>query len=54
MDIQSNESIFKEEDTTRLFDNGYINECDSAIIDLMEKNTTLKEELINLKRKHEG
>ena len=53
MAIQSNESNFKEEDTNRLFDNRNPNECDLAIPDLMEKNTTLKEELKNLKREHE-
>ena len=53
MAIQSNESNFKEEETTRLFDNRNPNECDSAIVDMMEKNTTLKEELTNLKREHE-
>ena len=53
MAIQSNESNFKEEDTTRLFDNRNPNECDSFITDLMEKNITQKEELTNLKRIHE-
>ena len=50
MAIQSNESNFKEEDTIGLFDYRNPNECDLGIVDLMEKNTTLKEELIYLKR----
>ena len=54
MVIQSNESNFKDEDTTRIFDDRKPIECDSTIVDLMEKNTTLKEEMINLKREHEG
>ena len=33
MAIQLNESNFKEEDTTRLFDNGNPSEYDVAIID---------------------
>ena len=53
MAIQSNESNFKEEDTIGLFDDRNPNEYDSTIVDLMEKNTTLKEELKNLKREHE-
>ena len=53
MAIQSNESNFKEEDITRLFDDGNPREYDSAIIDLIESNNTLKEEVTNLKREHE-
>ena len=53
MAIQSNESNFKEEETTRLFDNGNPSECDTTIVGLMEKNNTLKEEVTNLKREHE-
>ena len=53
MAIQSNESNFEEEDTTRLFDNGNPSECDVTIIDLMEKNNTLIEEVTNLKGEHE-
>ena len=53
MGIQSNESNFKEEDTTRIFDNGNHSECDATIAYLMEKNNTLKEEVTNLKREHE-
>ena len=41
MAIKSNESNFKEEDTTGLFDNGNPSECDATIVDLMEKNNTL-------------
>ena len=53
MAIQLNESNFKEEDTTRLFDSGNPNECDVAIANLMQKNNDLSEEVRNLKRKHE-
>ena len=53
MAMQSNEPNFKEKDTTRLFDNVNPSECDVAIVDLMEKNNTLKEEVTNLKREHE-
>ena len=53
MFIPSNESNFKKEDTTGLFDNGNPSECDVAITELMEKNNTLKEEVTNLKREHE-
>ena len=53
MAIQSNKSNFKEEDTTRLFDNGNTSEFDATIANLMEKNNTLKEEVTNPKREHE-
>ena len=53
MAIQSNESTFKEEDNTGLFNNGNPSECDATIAELMEKNNTLKEEVTNLKREHE-
>ena len=53
MAIQSNESNFKEEDITRLFDDGNPREYDSTIADPIEKNNTLKEEVKNLKREHE-
>ena len=53
MTIQSNESNFKEEDTTRLFDNGNPSECDANIAYLMQINNTLKEKVTKLKREHE-
>ena len=53
MAMQSNECNFKEEDTTRLFDNRNPNECDVAIVDMMEKNNSLSKEVTNLKREHE-
>ena len=52
MALQSNEPNFKEEYSTRLFDNGNPSEYDVAIVDLMEKKNTLKE-VTNLKREHE-
>ena len=53
MAMQSNDSNIKEEDYTRLFDNGNPSECDVAIVDLMEKNNALREEFTSLKREHE-
>ena len=53
MAIQEKESNLKEEDTTRLFYNGNTSECNASIVDLMERNNTLREEVTSLKREHE-
>ena len=53
MAMQSNEFNVKEEDSTRLFDNGNPSECVVAIADLMETNNSLKEQITCLKREHE-
>lgn len=51
--IQKNDTHYKEEDTTRLFENGNSSDFNVAVVDLMKKNNALTEEARNLKIEQE-
>ena len=52
--IEQNNTQYKEMDTNKLFDNGYSNEFDATIKDLMETNRTKVKEIRNLKLEQES
>lgn len=53
MDIQKNDTQYKEETIEELFDEGRSSESDAIIENLLEKNNTLNEEVISYKIEHE-
>ena len=50
MEIQKNDTLYKEIDIERLFDNGKIGNSDEAIEKLQEKNNILRKGVKGLKR----
>lgn len=53
MEIQKNDTEYKEETIEELFDEGISSESDVTIVDLLENNKILNEEVRALKTEHE-